>query len=100
MEPWSGFRKPSMHSTVDVFPEPFGPIIANISPCSTENETWFTARTFLYDTVKSSTKTISVAIVISSSTTGLFISYRIVYALTTGVVAEVCCAVQQVDSYV
>ncbi len=41
--PESGDRRPTAHSTVVVFPAPFGPRIPKISPSATENETSSTA---------------------------------------------------------
>ena len=46
--PASGKRSPIMHSTVVVFPAPFGPKMPKISPSATENDTSSTATTGPY----------------------------------------------------
>jgi hypothetical protein len=45
MVPASGSRSPLTHSTVVVFPAPFGPRMPKISPSATENDTSRTATT-------------------------------------------------------
>ena len=55
MVPLSGFRSPEMHSTVVVFPAPFGPRMPKISPSSTSRDTSLTATVEPYDLRKPET---------------------------------------------
>src|SRR5579884_730317 len=55
MLPPSAIRKPSTHSTVLVFPAPFGPTIPNISPWYTSKEILSTATTGPYVFLRCST---------------------------------------------
>ena len=44
--PWAGLVTPQIACIVELFPAPFAPMRATISPSSTQSETPWTARAF------------------------------------------------------